>query len=473
MLVKYLLLSNLGLLFLVFFLGIFLWLKYSSQIAKTDLVLEKIPLLFNTLEVKQAQFQTLMKTQEEQLQTCLTQLTHIPNQVQKLMLEELYKQQKEMNHLTLLQTEKLAALSSQLKENNFKIKQTLLEQYQQSNEQLSKQLNTMTNQLRLQLLELLKQSSDHLSIRFSELVKTTDERLIAIGSKVDKRLAEGFEKTNATFSDVIKRLALIDEAQKRIAALSTDVVSLQDLLNDKRSRGAFGEVQLNSLIRNSIPEQHFSLQHSLSNGRRVDCLLLLPEPTGNVPIDAKFPLENYQHLCNYAKEDANYSRYEKRFIADIRKHIDDIAFRYILPGETAEGAVMFIPAEAIFSKIHSDFPQLIEYAHQKNVWLVSPTTMMAILTTARAVLKDSDTRKQVHIIQKHLQMLSQDFKRFEGRMNKLAKHIDLAYEDVKLVNTSARKITQRFNKIEQVELDTQESIAKDKALLETTNNVNQ
>ncbi|MDF3055435.1 MAG: RmuC family protein [Gammaproteobacteria bacterium] len=308
----------------------------------------------------------------------------------------------------------------------------------------------MTN-VRQQVTEALTQHADMLNQRVEKLTHTTDNRLKEISGQVEKRLTEGFEKTTATFTDVVKRLALIDEAQKKITELSTNVVSLQDILTDKRSRGAFGEVQLMGLIRNMMPENTFSFQHTLSNKKRADCMLFLPEPTGHIVIDSKFPLESYQQLSSIPPE-GQRATVEQAFRQDIRKHINDIADKYILPGETADGAMMFIPAEAVFAEIHAYYPDLVETAQKARVWMVSPTTMMAILTTARAVLKDAATRKQVHIIQEHLGMLSKDFKRFQERMNKLAQHIKQAHEDAENVHTSSRKISRRFEQIEQVQI---------------------
>ncbi len=305
---------------------------------------------------------------------------------------------------------------------------------------------------RTQVKEALSHYSDDLGKRVDSLTTTTDLRLKEINNHVERRLNEGFEKTTETFSNVIKRLALIDAAQKKITELSSSVMSLQEILSDKRSRGTFGEVQLSALIRNVIPEQHFSFQHTLSTGKRADCLLLLPEPSGNIAIDAKFPLENFRLLMDPSIGDADKRLIEQQFKIDIRKHIQDIAEKYIIPGETADGAVMFIPAEAIFAEIHARYPELVEIAHRAKVWLVSPTTLMAILTTARAVLKDAATRQQVHIIQKHLHLLAADFERFQKRMDNLARHISQAHTDVEQVHTSAKKITERFGQIEQVEL---------------------
>lgn len=317
---------------------------------------------------------------------------------------------------------------------------------------------------RFSVKEALNDYATELGKRVESLTQTTDLRLKEINQQVEKRLAEGFEKSTETFTDVIKRLALIDAAQKKITELSSSVMNLQEILNDKRSRGTFGEVQLSALIRNVIPEQHFSFQHSLSNAKRPDCMLFLPEPTGNIAVDAKFPLENFRVIIDSAFSESEKKQAEQQFRIDIRKHIQDISEKYIIPGETTDGAVMFIPAEAVFAEIHARFPELVEYAHRAKVWMVSPTTMMAILTTARAVLKDAATRKQLHIIQKHLNMLAADFERFQKRMDNLAKHIAMAHTDVDEVHTSARKITQRFGQIEKVEL---ESMSPNVELLET------
>jgi DNA recombination protein RmuC len=306
---------------------------------------------------------------------------------------------------------------------------------------------------RIQVKDALKDYAEDVGTRVQTLTNTTDLRLREINQQVEKRLAEGFEKTTQTFSDVIKRLALIDAAQKKITELSSNVVSLQEILTDKKTRGAFGEVQLSALIRNVIPEQHCVFQHTLSNGKRTDCMLFLPEPSGNIAIDAKFPLENYRHLIDSSLSELERKSAEQQFKIDIRKHIQDIAEKYIIPGETADGAIMFIPAESVFAEIHAHHSELVEIAHRAKVWLVSPTTMMAILTTARAVLKDAATRKQLHIIQKHLNLLAADFERFQKRMDNLAKHIEQAHTDVNEVHTSAKKITQRFGQIEKVELN--------------------
>lgn len=315
-------------------------------------------------------------------------------------------------------------------------------------EMLTKSLDAMTSQIDRRV----RQSEEAVQTRIEKLITSNNRQLEQIGDKVEMRLEKGFKDTTSVFSDVLKRLALIDKAQEKIAELSGNVVGLQEILSDKRSRGAFGEIQLTALISNMMPERSYSLQHTFANGVRADCVLFLPEPTGTVCIDSKFPLESYQRMTDLSMADTDRATAERQFRQDIKKHIKDIADKYIIPGETSDGAMMFIPAEAVFSEIHSHYPELVEEAQRAHVWLASPTTMMAILTTACAVLKDAATRKQVHIIQEHLIALSEDFGRFQKRMDKLADHIRLAHEDAGQVQTSARKITGRFGKIEQVEL---------------------
>jgi len=317
---------------------------------------------------------------------------------------------------------------------------------------LTESLQNGMNTIREQIVAFLRTNTDEIGKRVDKLTQETNQQLKEISGQVEKRLTEGFEKTTATFTDVIKRLALIDEAQKKITELSSSVISLQEILTDKRSRGAFGEVQLEALIRNVLPLEHFALQHTLTNGKRVDCILFLPEPTGNIAIDAKFPLESYQRLSDYSISDSDRINAQQQFKQDIRKHIQDITEKYIVSGETADGALMFIPAEAVFAEIHGHHPDLVELSHRNKIWMVSPTTMMAILTTARAVLKDAATRKQIHIIQKHLTDLGKDFDRFKERMDNLAKHIKQAHDDVDDVHRSSQKISNRFNKIEKVDL---------------------
>lgn len=323
---------------------------------------------------------------------------------------------------------------------------------------LEQRFGDMQQGIEKRLGEMSQTSIEHLARSNDQIQETLHKRLTEISGQVETRLNKGFERTNETFTDVVKRLALIDEAQKKITELSSSVVSLQEVLNDKRSRGAFGEAQMMLQVRNALPEDSFAEQYKLSNGTRVDCMLFLPEPTGHLAIDAKFPLDSYKTMMNPDATELDRVSAERQFKQDIKKHINDIADKYIIAGETSDGALMFIPAEAVFAEIHAHQAELVEEAQRRRVWMVSPTTMMAVLTTARAVLKDSATRKQVHLIQEHLIRLSGDFDRFRKRMDNLSKHIQQANKDVEEVNTSARKISSRFEKIEKVELHDEDDI---------------
>jgi DNA recombination protein RmuC len=327
-------------------------------------------------------------------------------------------------------------------------RETVLEKLHTTLAEQGKSQQSLINDTMLKATTTLTQSIESLS-------KVVDSRLEEIGGKVSERLEEGFKKTNETFVSVIQRLATIDEAQKKIDGLSSNMVSLQELLGDKRSRGAYGEVQLEGLVRNVLPEQSFKMQYQFDNGTRVDCALFLPEPTGTVAVDSKFPLENYHRMFDRDLSEAEKALATKQFKADVKRHVDDIANKYIIPNVTSDGAVMFIPAEAVFAEIHAYHADVIDYAMNKRVWVVSPTTLMAVLNTARAVLKDVEMRKQVHIIKDELGKLSKDFNRFDMRMKKLADNIRQAHENAQDVHISSQKISRTFARIERVELSHQ------------------
>lgn len=323
----------------------------------------------------------------------------------------------------------------------------------QQSDRLSSRLSEELNQTRETLHKLQLSLAANLGDTTDKLNAKIDQRLEQIAGKVNERLDEGFKKTNDTFVSVIQRLATIDEAQRKIETLTGSVVSLQELLGDKRSRGAFGEVQLEALVRNVMPPSAFEIQYRLSNGTRADCVLKLPAPTGMVCVDSKFPMENYRRMLAPDANDVERAAAQRQFRIDVRKHVDDIAGKYIVPAETSDGAVMFVPAEAVFAEIHAYHPELVDHANSRRVWIVSPTTLMAVLNTARAVLKDVETRKQVHVIKEALGHLGQDFGRFEERMKKLADHVRQAHQDAEEVQVSSRKILQQFHKIESAELE--------------------
>jgi DNA recombination protein RmuC len=313
------------------------------------------------------------------------------------------------------------------------------------------------------LHEGLTRQGDRLDEKLTQnserLRATVDERLQQISGKVSERLDEGFKKTNETFTNVMARLATIDEAQKKIDGLTSNVVSLQELLGDKRSRGAFGEVQLEALVRNILPPSAYAMQYTLSNGSRADCVLRLPEPTGMVAVDSKFPLENYHRMFAPDVSEIERAQAQRQFKADVKKHVDDISQKYIISNETSDGAVMFVPAEAVFAEIHAYHFDIVDYAMKQRVWIVSPTTLMAVLNTARAVLKDVEMRKHMNVIKEALAKLGIDFERFDLRMKNLANHIRQAHEDAQEVHTTSRKISDKFKRIEGVELEQSEPAA--------------
>lgn len=395
------------------------------------------PLLLQSLEEKH---RAMLRDLNEALNSLGDRLTRMSGEQQdRLRLQitqELGATRDAMQALQVAQRDHLSQSSEQLTLN---LRQGLSEQGLAQQTMLQSALQTTTLSL-TQSIEVL--------------TKVVDGRLEEMSGKVSERLEEGFKKTNETFVSVMARLATIDEAQKKIDGLSTNMVSLQELLGDKRSRGAFGEVQLEGLVRNVLPPNSYAMQHTLSNGTRVDCALFLPEPTGMVAVDSKFPLENYHRMYDRSLSEGMQAQAAKQFKADLKKHIDDISLKYIIGNETSDGAVMFIPAEAVFAEIHAYQPEVVEYAMQKRVWLVSPTTLMAVLNTARAVLKDVEMRKQVHIIKDELGKLSKDFERFDTRMKKLADNIRQAHEHAQDVHISSQKISRRFAQIEKVELQT-------------------
>ena len=352
------------------------------------------------------------------------------------------RMQAQLSALQIAQTERLA-----------ETRETVTGQFTQFQTAMLEKLIEQGRAEQSLLKDTLKGMTAHFNERVQQLSQTVDGRLNEISGKVAERLDEGFKKTNETFTSVMSRLAVIDEAQKKIEGLASNVVSLQEILGDKRSRGAFGEVQLEALVRNSLPPDAYAFQHTLKGGARADCALILPEPTGTVCVDSKFPLENYSRMFDDSLPVAERDAAKRQFKADVKKHVDDIAAKYIVEGETSDGAVMFLPAEAVFAEIHAYHPDLVEHAQKKRVWLTSPTTLMAVLNTARAVIRDSETRRMAHVIKDELSKLAKDFARFDERMKKLASHIEQANKDVSEVRISSDKISRRFQQIERVELE--------------------
>jgi len=399
--------------------------------------------------------------------------SELSERLRNTVSQELIQTRTALATLQLKQSEELSANRETLTQRLAQMNTELQGKHDQlRTEVLTRILQTMAEQNRAEqemIQTTMRNATAQLATSMELLSKTTDTRLEQISGRVSERLEEGFKKTNETFVSVMERLATIDEAQKKIDGLTTNVVSLQELLGDKRARGAFGEVQLENLVRNILPEIAYEFQYTFkANGARADCVLKLPEPTGMVAVDSKFPMENYHRMFESGVSEADRTVAQRQFRADLKKHVEDIAGKYIIPGETSDGAVMFVPAEAVFAEIHAYHPEVVDFAMQRRVWIVSPTTLMAVLNTARAVMKDVATREQVHIIKDELSKLGKDFARFDQRMKKLADHIRMAHQDAEDVRVSSDKITRRFNQIERVELDQLEQVREfESALLDS------
>ncbi len=293
-----------------------------------------------------------------------------------------------------------------------------------------------------------------------ELARTLNERLDQVGHRVGTSIEESSAKTAETLGHLATRLAVIDEAQKNITELSGQVVGLQDILANRQARGAFGEVQLQDIVTSALPPSAYAFQATLKSNARADCLIHLPNPPGSIAIDAKFPLDAYHALRN-AKDDGERTAAQRQFRTDLLKHVVAIAEKYIVPGETAESALMFLPSEAVYAELHANFPDVVTKSYQARVWIVSPTTLMATLNTVRAVLKDVEMRKQAGVIQKYVGLLLQDVGRLGDRVGNLEKHFQSAEKDIREIRTSADAITKRGEKIHDVELgeaDAQEAL---------------
>lgn len=306
--------------------------------------------------------------------------------------------------------------------------------------------------------ESFKENNDNLlkiSNQFREsernINETISKNLDVINKKVEERLNEGFKETNKTFLSIIERLSKIDEAQKKIESLTNNIVSLQDILNDKKARGTFGEVQLGVILNSSFGENNskvFKLQHKLSNDTIVDAYLHMPEPNGDIAIDSKFPLENYRVMKDNEISEEKRVLATKLFKQDIKKHIDAISSKYIIEGETSSQAIMFVPSEAVFAEINAYYDELVDYANQKRVLITSPTTLMALLKVIMVVHKDSELNKNAKYLFKELEILGKDFKLYSKRWESLQKDIDKVTQDVKEINTTTNKLSNKFDKIQ-------------------------
>jgi DNA recombination protein RmuC len=291
---------------------------------------------------------------------------------------------------------------------------------------------------------------------FNNLNERIELKLNIINEKVNTRLDEGFEKTNKTFMAVLQHLSRIDEAQKKIDSLSNDIVSLQGILTDKKSRGIFGEVNLRHILSNVFGEQNdaiYKMQYSFNNGTIADAVLFAPLPLGTIAIDSKFPLEHYQLMVDKNISRVEREGYEREFKNDVKKHINAIASKYIIPDVTSDQAIMFLPAEAIYAELNAYHQDIIDYANKNRVWITSPTTLMSTLTVVQMVVKNMERDKYASIIQQELTKLSIDFELYRRRWDKLSKNINAVSKEAEGIHITTEKISKRFDSINKVDIE--------------------
>lgn len=284
------------------------------------------------------------------------------------------------------------------------------------------------------------------------LAKSVDERLQLLTGKIDATLEKSTKNQKTSLDELKERLVRIDAAQKNLTDLSSQVVGLQDILSNKQARGAFGEVQLQGLVESAMPPNTYSFQAPIGDGKRADCLLDLPNPPGPMVIDAKFPLEAWRALQD-AKSDMEKKEAKRAFRRDVAVHVKAISEKYIVPGETADAALMFLPSEAVYAELHANFGDSVDTAHRAKVFIVSPTTLWALLNTMRAVMKDVRMKEAASIIQTEVLTMLEDVDRLDKRVDHLEKHFSLAEKDIKDIRTSANKVKSRGDRIHDIQLD--------------------
>ncbi len=285
-----------------------------------------------------------------------------------------------------------------------------------------------------------------------EIRKALDERLEDVTRRVGENLQKTTDKTSESLTDLQKRLAVIDAAQKNITELSSDIVGLQEILSNKQARGAFGQVQMEDIVRDMLPAEYFSFEATLSNGKRVDCLITLPGAHGAIGIDSKYPHEGYVRLMQSEGDDDRKASMQA-FSRDVIKHVQAIAEKYIIPGETSEWALMFVPAESIYMELHANFQNVIQEGYRRKIVIASPSSLWAILHSVRALIRDTKMREQAGMIQKEVGLLMEDVARLDKRVGALARHFAQSNKDIEDIQKSTRKIALHGNRIKQVELD--------------------
>ena len=323
---------------------------------------------------------------------------------------------------------------------------------------LSKQMESISERVQLigdgqqQLAGGLTHVSESQAAQQSNMIKLMEARLAAVQEQMSLNLNSSAKNTAKSLGELQQRLVTIDKAQDNIQKLSGDVLSLQDILSNKQTRGAFGEIQLQEIVSKALPSDAYDWQVTLSNGKRADCLIHLPNPPGPIVIDSKFPLEAYEALRN-ASTDWEANEAAKFMRTSVRAHIKAISEKYILDGETADGALMFLPSESVYAELHANFPELVRDGFEASVWIVSPTTCMATLNTMRAILKDARMREQAGAIRTALRLLHRDVELVVDRVEKLNTHFGQARKDIEGISIAAERAGKRANKLDNFDFE--------------------
>ena len=319
---------------------------------------------------------------------------------------------------------------------------------------ITERLGRLETSVVKELGEFKNDVNNALNNDFEKLNEKIERKINIMNDHVNERLDVNFEKTNKTFTSVLERLSKIDEAQKKIDSLSTDIVSLQSILTDKKTRGIFGEINLNHIMVSVFGDNNdsiYKMQYTFDTGVIADCVLFAPEPLGTIAIDSKFPLENYRVMIDKNKSIMERQVAEKQFKIDVKKHIDAISSKYIIKGVTSNQAIMFLPAEALFAELNAYHEDIIEYAYKKRVWITSPTTLMSTLTTIELVIKNIEKDKYTNIIHEELNKLSVEFSRYKERWDKLSRSIEAVSRDANDIHITTDKISKRFDAINNVD----------------------
>ena len=293
--------------------------------------------------------------------------------------------------------------------------------------------------------------AEQLQAQEREIGKTLNERLEKVTQRVGESIQKTTDKTTESLTDLQNRLAVIDAAQKNIADLSTDIVGLQDILSNKQARGAFGQAQMEDIVRDMLPADYFKFEATLSNGKRVDCLITLPGDQGDIGVDSKYPHEGFVRLME-AKNDEERKTAGQIFTRDVIKHVQAIAEKYIIPGETSDWALMFVPAESIYMELHTNFQNVIQEGYRRKIIIASPSSFWAILHSVRALIRDTKMREHAGIIQKEVGLLMEDVARLDKRVGNLGRHFEQSGKDIEDIQKSTRKIALHGNRIKQVDL---------------------